>query len=311
MLLMAGALLSTNLLAHYTLAANPSYTLAETGISIPTPPPPTASSGNWSDPLIWTPNGVPTSIDNVIIPNGVTVIINVDGAVCNNITIESGGTLEISGSNTLTVYGNWTNNGIFTANSSMVIFEGSGPATIGGASTTLFKRITLNKTTNNLIIAGTVNVDNDQTNHVLLLNGIMEVISGGTINFIGNAGFTIEEDAGIFVNGGTLTTGSFSVENKGLFRIDSGTSTLGASTGNSLTMRSTGKLDVNGGILNIAGRLEVSGGTVTMTGGTVNLNTVGQGSSSKASLDLSATSIFNMTAGTINFLNPNSTGYAI
>jgi hypothetical protein len=33
----------------------------------------TASTGNWNTPGAWSPSGVPASIDNVVIPAGVTV----------------------------------------------------------------------------------------------------------------------------------------------------------------------------------------------------------------------------------------------
>ena len=55
----------------------------------------TASSGNWSDTGIWG-GSLPTTGDNVTIPAGVTVYVDITTAVCNNITIESGGTLIIS-----------------------------------------------------------------------------------------------------------------------------------------------------------------------------------------------------------------------
>src|SRR5690606_25788672 len=49
-------------------------------------------------------------------------------------------------------------------------------------------------------------------------------------------------------------------------------------------------------------------GNADISGGTINLNTVGQNSSTKGTLDLSLNSDFTMSNGVINFLNPNGTG---
>jgi len=48
-------------------------------------------SGNWSSPATWTPNGVPTAADNVIINNNHTVTIDMN-AQCNALQIGNGGT---------------------------------------------------------------------------------------------------------------------------------------------------------------------------------------------------------------------------
>lgn len=84
-------------------------------------------SGNpdWNNPLNWCAGQIPTTSTNVIIPSGVNQPIISAGAFCNNMTINVGATLTISGSNTLTVNGNWINNGTFTANTSTVIFDGA------------------------------------------------------------------------------------------------------------------------------------------------------------------------------------------
>ena len=57
---------------------------------------------------------IPAFDDNVIIPNGFTVNITAQ-AECNNLTIAYGGNLINSGTNALSVYGNWTNEGTFNA----------------------------------------------------------------------------------------------------------------------------------------------------------------------------------------------------
>jgi Secretion system C-terminal sorting domain len=60
----------------------------------------TASTGNWSNAATWSPAGVPTSTDNVIVPNGVTVTVDV-AANCADLTIQTGGIVQ--GNSSLTV----------------------------------------------------------------------------------------------------------------------------------------------------------------------------------------------------------------
>jgi adhesin HecA-like repeat protein len=265
--------------------------------------------GDWNDPETWGETTLYPQAGDDVFTGGYTITITGTEA-CNNIEIQTGGTLNHSGATTLQVNGSWTNNGTYTGGTGTIEFTGSNSATIGGTSTTLFEKFILNKASDAIVVEviGDVEIDGDISGDVLFSSGLLEVAAGGSINFVGNAGLTIGNNAGIFVNGGAFTGGAFSVESDGLFRIDSGTATFGAVSGNSLTIRSTGTLDVRGGTIDIAGRLVVSGGTANISGGTINLNTVGHSSSSLATLNLTTTSDFNMTGGTINFLQPNGSG---
>ena len=270
----------------------------------------TAISGNWSDPLTWggVPGGpIPTAADDVIIPNGVTVTVDA-AAFCKDITIQSGGTLTITGTSTLQINANWTNNGNFISGTNGTVeFAGSlSPAILGGTSATIFKNFIINKGAVTNIIQ--VNSDITLGGDITFTSGKMQVNTGADVTCTHNAGFLIKNIAGLFINGGTFTTGAFSIDNEGLFQIDSGTITIGTSSGNGIVVKNSGIFDINGGTVNVAGRLEISGGTADISGGTINLNTVGHNSSTIATLDLSLASDFHMTAGTINFLKPNGTG---
>ncbi len=63
------------------------------------------SGGNWSSPTTWPSGAVPTASDDVIIPAGVTITIDVADAVCKDLTIN--GTLIAlnTAATALTVYG--------------------------------------------------------------------------------------------------------------------------------------------------------------------------------------------------------------
>jgi len=64
------------------------------------------TDADWSNPLNWSPNGVPTATDCVVIPSATNSPI-ISGssynAYCNNLTILSGGILLLNTSNNLTV----------------------------------------------------------------------------------------------------------------------------------------------------------------------------------------------------------------
>ena len=82
---------------------------------------------DWNNSLNWSDGKVPAATVNVNIPPLGNQPVISSNAFCNNITINTGATLQITGTNTLTISGNWTNNGTFTANQSTVVFDGISP----------------------------------------------------------------------------------------------------------------------------------------------------------------------------------------
>jgi len=61
----------------------------------------TAATGNWNSAATWSPAGIPTIDHCVKIPTGKTVTVNIPDAKAKNITIKSGGKLEIAGNLTV------------------------------------------------------------------------------------------------------------------------------------------------------------------------------------------------------------------
>ncbi len=56
----------------------------------------TGGGANWNDPFNWD-NGVPTGVDDAVIPNvGIQPVMNVNGTT-NNLTIQTGATLDVNG----------------------------------------------------------------------------------------------------------------------------------------------------------------------------------------------------------------------
>ncbi len=75
------------------------------------------SSGNWSNPNIWSPVGVPANNDVVTIISGTTVTVDVNSAAINSLIIESSAILHGDGTNKILMWGkgggeDLTNNGV-------------------------------------------------------------------------------------------------------------------------------------------------------------------------------------------------------
>ncbi len=104
-----------------------------------------STSTDWNTGSNWCSGTVPSSTTDVTIPAGPAYmpVIGEEGGTCNNITIQSGGSLTISGPYTLDVKGNWDNGGNFNASGSgEVSFSGLTAQTISGATT--FHHLTIN-----------------------------------------------------------------------------------------------------------------------------------------------------------------------
>ena len=140
---------------------------------------------DWNTATNWCGGNVPTALTNVTI--GITSnqpVIGILGGFCNSITIATGATLTISGTNVLTVSGNWTNNGTFSSNTSTVSFNGTANQTIGGTSTTTFNNLT-NANSVAILAAAPITIINtlDIANSVSILDmGTFALTDGGTFS---------------------------------------------------------------------------------------------------------------------------------
>ena len=94
------------------------------------------ASTDWHDGSNWT-TGVPSANMDVVIPSapGNQPTISAD-AFAQNISIESGATLSVSGANTLSVSADWTNDGSFVCSDGQLRFFGTDAALINGGTQT-------------------------------------------------------------------------------------------------------------------------------------------------------------------------------
>src|SRR5262245_37017276 len=85
-------------------------------------------SGNWNNTATWGGAAVPTSADDVVINNGITVTVDIANAQCNSITFgatNATGGITISGTNSLAVT-NGITIGDLTDNSSGITINVNG-----------------------------------------------------------------------------------------------------------------------------------------------------------------------------------------
>jgi len=123
---------------------------------------------DWNTATNWCIGTVPTASTNVVIPSGGNQpVIGAAGGLCNNITINSGATLSITGSGSMTVSGNWTNNGgTFTPGTGTVSFTGNNSVINGTWLNQTFYNVNVTKTAGQTLSIGstaTLNVSNNLT----------------------------------------------------------------------------------------------------------------------------------------------------
>jgi hypothetical protein len=136
--------------------------------------------------------------------------------------------------------------------------------------------------------------------------GRLEISTGGDLSCTQNVNLTVPQNAELVLNGGSFSTAA-SLINEGLIEMNSGSFSIGQIDGNSLQTTSNGTFEMSGGELNLAARFYVSGGDATISGGTVNLSTLGHSNSTHASFHISANTDLTVSGSAqIVFHNPNS-----
>jgi len=210
---------------------------------------------DWSKPENWSCGKVPTAASDAFIDDISTTSGNFPNltlaAACRNITIQPGGILQISGANTLTVTGNWTNNGTFTDNAGTVNFSGITPV-INGATNF-----------NNLTLSGSGLVT---FNAVPTVNGVFSLEGTSTFSAVpvyGSAATLQYNKPGPFTAGSEwmtpfAPTGGVIISNTGAITI------------NAAKVFNTGvPLTINGGTLITGGNQLTFGGNYINNGGTL------------------------------------------
>lgn len=146
-------------------------------------------SRDWHTGGNWCSGDIPTSAKNVVIPAGTAnqpiISTTSTAAVCNQLTVMTGASLEITGSNLLYVHGVWNMEGDFITNEGTVIFSGTSIQQINDSST--FYNLTINNATG---VVSNVN---------LLVENILDIVSTNP---------SVSQGAFHFPSPKTLTMGS-------------------------------------------------------------------------------------------------------
>ncbi|MDQ7779558.1 MAG: hypothetical protein RDV41_07595, partial [Planctomycetota bacterium] len=167
-----------------------------------------AGTTNWSTATNWSPDGVPTQYNIVTIPNIAIQPTLTAASSCKNLTINVGANLSLS-NQTLSVYGDWTNNGTLTAGTGAVSFVGAADSTIAGSATTSFYYLYINKSaaTNSVFF----NVNTNCTSQTHIQEGRFNMSNADTTFTQSNSNFYIESGGSVYMDAGdTLNATAFS-----------------------------------------------------------------------------------------------------
>ncbi|MFT3704467.1 MAG: T9SS type A sorting domain-containing protein [Agriterribacter sp.] len=233
--------------------------------------------------------------------------------IAGNVTIAAGGIIQSTGSNaisnTLTINGDFTNNGTFNGagtgtNKLNITFSNASSNAFTSSATAVntFNNITLTKTANTNVLDFNPSsaVTFPAAGFLTLTTGTLKLSGTQTIsNSFFTAAYTIPAAAGFWLNNPNVTVTALngSATIAGLLRVSTGTYNAGTVTGNTFTGSANGNVTVDGGTLNIAGTY-TNTGYFTLSSGTVN---VGIASTNNfASNGVTASSAFNISGGNLN-----------
>lgn len=139
-------------------------------------------SSSWNTAGNWCGGILPSSTTDVIITSASTnqPALGLNASV-RNITISNGAVLTVSGTNTLSISGNWTNNGTFIPNNSTANFNGTKAQTINGTTVSTFSNFTNSNVLSTVTAAIRVTVNNklEISNPSSVLDMSTFVLNGG------------------------------------------------------------------------------------------------------------------------------------
>ncbi|MGE0589845.1 MAG: T9SS type A sorting domain-containing protein [Cyclobacteriaceae bacterium] len=299
------------------------------------------TSGRWDVAGTWDCSCVPSQGDNVLIRNGHTVTLRSNNMECNDLTIGQGAsgearfinntarTLTINGTltinngatlsqatnsnitHTINLRGNVVNNGTLNlavdgnsrCNANFIKINGN--QTVSGSGTNTFYTIAVDKgNKNNILDITSSNFSCDPDALTFVSGGTFRFSSTGSNTFqIFNSTRDIPSNGAIRMNStNSVMQFAAGVNLIGDLYVDGGTVQVGNAANENL-ISFGGRLEVNGGSLQIAGRYAPNTGSISryqQTGGTLVCPTVSSTSTTSApfSMDVAGSSLV-VTGGSI------------
>jgi hypothetical protein len=246
--------------------------------------------------------------NHLLISAGTTTLQR-NTTVAGTLTIAPGAAMD-GGANTLTVSGDWTNNGNFIGSTSTVTFAKNGDQFLQGTGTNHFNlmRVSLGATINN-VLRITASQFDAPPSFLTLVNGQLRVSGSFTFanTFLAGPGVNVPAGTGLWIDNPNVTVlpqgGNLSL--RGLLRLTQGTVQVGNAADSSLVYQGVApQLTIEGGLLDVAGRICGNNATAvvayTQSGGTVIVNEQGSTDAVFAPFDIGvAGSSFTLSAGSI------------
>lgn len=159
-----------------------------------------ANNGAWSTPGTWVGGVVPGSGDDVTITGGTTVTIT-DNRSVHNLTIATSGTLAFTGSYTLTIGGNFTDNATFNAGTGTVVFNNGQQSISSASGITLITFYNLTENDQALFLYTNIKVNNNLAINSGTLRCQTQQITGNT-----SGTFSMQSGTGLILGLQTSST---------------------------------------------------------------------------------------------------------
>ncbi|WP_165917314.1 PKD domain-containing protein, partial [Flaviaesturariibacter aridisoli] len=225
------------------------------------------------------------------------------GATSSGTTISVASTTGLSvGMNVSVVSGT----GVFAAGTTVTAVNNSTQFTVSAAPTTALSA-------NAVVLGSTVsNLSAASSGFLTLSNGTF--VAGGTAAYkmplFATAAYTIPATAGLTINNAnaviTGLNGSPSLNGK--LTMNAGTYNVGVVAGNEMSAAATANFLMNGGTINFASRFYTTNAlTFNMSGGVINVTTVGNATSTNAGFGMTSTTAnVTISGGTINLVQAST-----
>ncbi len=234
------------------------------------------TSTDWATGSNWSCGTVPTAASDVIIGTGTFQPIIGAAALAKTITLNTGTTLDIN--NTLTVAGNWTNNGSTVAGSGTVIINAT--SIIAGTASTTFPNLTITGAVSQGVNTSVTGNYNQTAGSYIVTPGTVAytLTIGGTFGLSGGD-FVLTNNASAPGITTVTVTGATTVSGTARLLLETINSTTGSSVFNAngdVSFTSTGAPVLDWGIgannagntFNVKGNFSKSGTGTFQTGGT-------------------------------------------